>query len=190
MLTYLPGYVPTVDGDDGLTDGQLASLARWLRGAHAAVSGWTHAGPWRFFGAEAVATHIVHNDLSPSNVCFDGDRLAGVVDWDLAGPSTPVLDLAQLAWACVPLGPGATGSAEQAAARLRIIADAYGAVSAQEILDAVPARVQIMRDGIVEAVRRGDVGMTGLLAGGEVERGQAALQALAEITPRIRSLLH
>jgi aminoglycoside phosphotransferase (APT) family kinase protein len=34
----------------------------------------------------------------------------GVFDWDLAGPTTPLLELAFIAWNCVPLwrdiGPG------------------------------------------------------------------------------------
>lgn len=76
-------------------------------------------------------TLIAHNDIAPSNVCFDGDDVVGVFDWDLAGPSTTLLQLAFIAWNCVPLwrdiGP------ESAAARLRLIASSYGRCPAHDI---------------------------------------------------------
>jgi aminoglycoside phosphotransferase (APT) family kinase protein len=32
----------------------------------------------------------------------DGDDVAGVFDWDLAGPTTPLMELGFIAWNCVP----------------------------------------------------------------------------------------
>ena len=72
------------------------------RAFHAAVSGFSHPGPWRYFPLPSP-TIIGHNDIAPYNVCFEGDRLTGVFDWDLAGPSTPLLELAHLAWHGIPL---------------------------------------------------------------------------------------
>jgi aminoglycoside phosphotransferase (APT) family kinase protein len=71
-------------------------------------------------------------------VCFDGDTLTGVFDWDLAGPSTPLLELAFIAWNCVPLGRdiGPGGAAD----RLRIIATGYGTFGARQILRAASGR--------------------------------------------------
>lgn len=225
-LAYLPGHVVGVDDDAELTDAQLASLARWARSMHDAVAGWSHAGPWRFFGAEAIATHITHNDLNPSNVCFDGDDLAGVFDWDLAGPSTPMLDLAQLAWRCIPLVQPIPSA--DAARRLRIITEAYAEAghphadqpdqpdrpgrecdpcrhpgsgrdtnrtldaegfTAEALLDAVPQRVQIIIDGIPEAVRRGDVAMENLVAAGEPAATQRSLDDLMRRASDIRAHL-
>ena len=45
---------------------------------------FSHPGPWRY-PCVPRASLIGHNDIAPYNVCFDGDRLAGVSDWDLAG---------------------------------------------------------------------------------------------------------
>jgi aminoglycoside phosphotransferase (APT) family kinase protein len=116
-------------------------------------------------------------------VCFDGDDLVGVFDWDLAGPSTPLLELAFIAWNCVPLwrdtGPGT------AARRLALIAGSYGGVSAREILHAVPRRIQIMLDGIPAAAAAGDAGMANLIAAGEPGRSALALTDLIARTPAI-----
>jgi thiamine kinase-like enzyme len=50
------------------------------------------------FEAELGPTEIVfgHNDLLPSNLIDDGERL-WLIDWDYAGFSTPLFDLANLA---------------------------------------------------------------------------------------------
>ena len=101
ILTYLPGRV--VDATtEGLTDAQLASLVGWTRAFHTAVAGFDHPGPWRYFPIDSP-TVIGHNDIAPYNACFDGDNLVGVFDWDLAGPSTPLFELAFIAWNGVPL---------------------------------------------------------------------------------------
>jgi len=129
-------------------------------------------------------THLIgHNDIAPYNACFNGDELAGVFDWDLAGPSTPLFELAFIAWNCVPMwrdvGPAA------AAERLTIIADAYGGVAPRPILHAVPPRIQVMLDGIPAAAAAGDEGMKKLMTTGEP--GNSG-RALADLTRRIPAI--
>jgi hypothetical protein len=101
VLSYLPGQVVDID-TAMLSLGQIASVVSWTRVFHGAVAGFSHPGPWRFFPVTGPSL-IGHNDIAPYNVCFDGDELVGVFDWDLAGPSTPLLALAFIAWNCVPL---------------------------------------------------------------------------------------
>jgi hypothetical protein len=92
VLTFLPGRV--VDIDTGLlTPGQIDSLVSWTRSFHEAVAGFGHPGPWRY-PRVPQASLIGHNDIAPYNVCFDGDDVAGVFDWDMAGPTTPLMELA------------------------------------------------------------------------------------------------
>jgi hypothetical protein len=186
ILTYLPGRVVDIDAEL-LTDGQIASVARWSRAFHAAVAGFTHPGPWRYFPIPS-ATLIGHNDIAPYNVCFDGDDLVGVFDWDMAGPTTPLFELAFIAWNCVPLwrdiGP------EAAARRLTVIASTYGGIRPRQILHTVPPRIQIMLDGIPVAAAAGDQGMTNLMTLGEPERSQLALTDLVERIPTIDRLFH
>jgi mutator protein MutT len=181
VLTYLPGRVVEVD-TELLTDAQLAGLASWARSFHDAVADLPLEGPWRFFGVGSP-TVVAHNDLAPYNVCFDGDRLAGVFDWDLAGPSTPLMELAQLAWTSVPLFRPVP--AADAARRLTVVARAYGGFTGREVLAAVPARVEVAVDGIRAAVAAGDEGMRNLLLVGEPGRSEVALAALLDRLPAI-----
>jgi hypothetical protein len=183
VLSYLPGHV--VDNEtDRLSHAQIVSVVRWTRRFHEAVAGFTHPGPWRFFPVTVPTTLIGHNDIAPYNVCFAGEEVAGVFDWDFAGPSTPLLELAFIAWNCVPLwediGPGG------AAGRLTTIADAYGTIPARQILHAVPYRIQAMLDGIPVAAAAGDQGMQNLMAAGEPGRSARPLADLVEhIIPAI-----
>jgi hypothetical protein len=90
----------------------------------------------------------------PYNACFADDELTGVFDWDLAGPSTPLFELAFIAWNCVPLWRDI--GAEVAAERLTVIAASYGEISARQILNAVPDRIQLMLDWIPVVAAGGD----------------------------------
>ena len=83
------------------------------------------------------------------NACFAGDGVAGVFDWDLAGPATPLHELAFLAWTGVPLWHDLDPAG--AAQRLMAIADAYGGIGARQILRAVPGRLRAMFDGLPAA---------------------------------------
>ena len=186
ILTYLPGRVADIDAEM-LSIEQIASVVRWTRAFHDAVAGFSHPGPWRFFPVPGLSrtgpSLIGHNDIAPYNVCFAGDVLAGVFDWDMAGPSTPLLELAFIAWNCVPLWRDI--GAEAAASRLRIIAAAYGAGDSRRILHAVPLRIQAMLDGIPAAAAAGDKGMAILMTAGEPGRSRRALTGLIRRMPAI-----
>ncbi len=185
VLDFLPGQVVDID-TDRLSEGQIVSLVSWTRMFHDAVADFSHPGPWRYFPVPQP-TLVGHNDIAPYNACFDGDRLVGVFDWDLAGPTTPLQELAFIAWNCVPLWRD-TGAAD-AATRLVLIAETYGGVTAAQILAAVPGRIQIMLDGIPAAAAAGDPGMANLVAQGEPGRSRASLADLVGRIPRIVSHL-
>jgi hypothetical protein len=185
VLAYLPGRVVDVD-TEMLTVGQLSSVAQWTRVFHDAVAGFSHPGPWRYFPMTGP-TLVGHNDIAPYNVCFDGDDLVGVFDWDMSCPTTPLSELAFIAWNCVPLtrdiGP------DLAARRLKLIAAAYGMADPRQILHAVPPRIQTMLDGIPAAAAAGDQGMANLMTIGEPDRSRATLAELLERIPAIDRLL-
>jgi hypothetical protein len=185
ILTYLPGRVVDIDAEL-LTLGQIASVVAWTRTFHAAVADFSHPGPWRYFPIPHP-TLVGHNDIAPYNVCFDGDDLVGVFDWDMSGPSTPLFELAFIAWNCVPLWRDI--GAGLAAQRLSRIAATYGDVDPRRILRTVPRRIQIMLDGIPAAAAAGDQGMANLMAAGEPDRSRASLADLVERVPAIDRLL-
>jgi hypothetical protein len=157
----------------------------WTRRFHEVVAGFGHPGPWRY-PHEPHPSLIGHNDITPYNVCFDGDDVAGVFDWDLAGPTTPLMELAFIAWNCVPLwrDPGDDTSAE----RIQRICSAYGGVHPAQIVDAVPRRIQMMLDWIPLGAAAGDAGLRRLMSRGEPERSQTALNDLIPRPRRIRPL--
>lgn len=184
-LTYLPGRVVDID-TELLTGGQIQAMGAWARVLHEAVDGFAHPGPWRFF-AVRQPTLIGHNDIAPYNVCFDADRLVGVFDWDFAGPTTPLYELAFMAWNCVPLWRDI--GAQATAHRLELLAASYGHLDARTILHAVPERIQLMLDGIPAAAAAGDPGMANLMTVGEPARSHASLQGLIRRIPCIDSRL-
>lgn len=133
------------------------------------------------------ASLIGRNDIAPCNVCFGGGDVARVSGWDMAGPATPLMELAFIAWNCVPLWRdiGDEASAE----RIRRVCSAYGGVHPAQIADAVPRRIQMMPGWIPLGAAAGDAGLRRLMSQGEPERSQAALNELVPRLRRIRPLL-
>jgi len=189
ILDYLPGEVVDVDTDQ-VSDARLAALGRWTRAFHNAQADpahpFRHDGPWRFPPRDRVEV-VAHNDLAPYNLAFADDDLVGVFDWDVAGPSTILFELAHIAWNAVPLFREIPP--EEAARRLVILAEAYAGPTATEILAAVTPRVQSMIDGIPTAAAAGDEGMRRLMSAGEPGLTAAALAALKRRLPAIEAAL-
>ena len=182
VLTYLAGEVIDIE-TQALTDAQLGALVAWTRDFHQAVADFDHAGPWRFVPGPAP-TLIGHNDIAPYNACFAGDELTGVFDWDFAGPSSPLDELAFVAWNGVPLTRDV--GTHESARRLALIADTYSGVVPQAIIEQVPARIQQMFDGMARGVAAGDPGMVRLVQLGEPQRSQRTLAELMTRIPAIR----
>jgi Ser/Thr protein kinase RdoA (MazF antagonist) len=68
---------------------------------------------------------IAHHDLAPWNLVTDGDAWT-FIDWDVAGPGSRLWDLAYAVKAFVPLSADPAWQRPDAAARVRVLADAYG----------------------------------------------------------------
>jgi hypothetical protein len=190
VLTYLPGEVVDIDREP-LSQARLVALVHWTRALHEATAGFDHPGPWRIWPLPRP-TLVGHNDVAAYNACFDGDELVGVFDWDLAGPTNPLLELGFLAWNGVPmwrvdLDPD--DYAEVAARRLAVVAQAYGGVSPVDVLHAVPERVQAMVDGIPRAAASGDVGMANLIRTGTHAQDVATLAELRRRVPAVERAL-
>jgi Phosphotransferase enzyme family len=77
------------------------------------------------WGLRLPATDFANNDLNLTNVLFEGDRPAGVVDWDEFGLNTRAADLIALAFDCERAG--ATGATEPLLRRVVEIAGEGGA---------------------------------------------------------------
>jgi hypothetical protein len=146
VLTYLPGDVA---GDPpeawAADDDLLASVGRLVRRLHDASHGYAadrgfDAPAGSVWGRDLVSVDlaaaaagepelITHLDITPQNVVVRDDVAVGLVDFDLAGPGTRLLDAYNTAMHWVPLRPPVDlwpgwGGVDQLA-RLRIFADAY-----------------------------------------------------------------
>jgi 8-oxo-dGTP diphosphatase len=188
-LTYLEGHVcDTVE--ETLTDQQVAAAMRWLQSCHRAAESFRPDRPvWRLTPHRLDADAIIcQNDFAAYNLAFDGDRLTGVFDWDVAGPAYPIDDLAFFAWNSVPLCRPA-GSTEWMAGRLRLMAASYGRFSGRAILDHVEARISKAADTIAAGQAAGDPGMLNLKKVGEPDRMRRRLRWVLERSPSIRAAL-
>lgn len=185
VLDYLPGRVIDIEAEP-FGHAQLAALTSWAKRLHAATAGFVHPGPWRF-APDQGGTLICHNDIAPRNACFDGEDLVGVFDWDCAGPSTPLLELAFIAWSGLPLYR--VNDPREDAARLRVIAGSYGGYDPVDVLLAVPVRIRSMVAAIHAGAAAGDPGMANLIAAGEPDSTAAVLAALLDRLPAIIAAL-
>lgn len=74
---------------------------------------------------------VCHNDVCLENVVFRGGTAVALLDFDFAAPGRPVFDLAAFARMCVPIDDDRNAARlgwapADRAARLRVVADAYG----------------------------------------------------------------
>ena len=157
VLSYVEGDVP----DDPLpaevtTVDVLVALARLIRRLHDAVDGWTPP-PGARWGAipgtpdlgdlpplVEVPEIVSHQDYCPGNVVFRGGLPAALIDFDLARPTTRVLDAVNALYWWVPLvapedRPPSLVDAD-VPARVRAFVDAYGMTTEQRAR-VVPAAV-------------------------------------------------
>jgi hypothetical protein len=185
VVEYMDGEV--IDfRSEVLTDAQLVSLTRWTKSFHNVVAEFDHAGPWRYFAIPGADT-FGHNDIGPYNVCFKGDDLVGVFDWDMAGPSTRLGDLAFLAWTSVPLAT--PKDPQEVARRLVLLAETYDGPSALDILRATPSRIELIIAGLPRAAAAGDPGMKNLVRNGVVSRCSDELKALTNVMAQVELVL-
>ena len=186
VLTYLPGEVAYTPARP-MSDARLRSLVRWLRRYHEAVSDFRAPADarWRFGGAPPSGDQIIcHHDIGWYNVVFTGADVTGVIDWDVAGPGVPLDDLAFLAWNDVPL----VRVGDDAARRLRLMADAYGDLDARQILRHVPVRIERSRR-VITAGAETDAGMRRLVSTGVLDTIEQGLAGLAAQMPRLEAEL-
>lgn len=145
-LSFIPGAVATRPWPSRLLtlDG-VSDLAAWTRRFHDAIAGFRPAHPaWRAGRLPIDHGQIaLHGDLGPWNSVWDGDRLVGIIDWDLAEPGPPITDVAFLALQVVPLRDdryareAGFGGEIPRAARLRRLCEVYGGVGAVDVLTEV-----------------------------------------------------
>lgn len=122
ILDYVPGNLAIYDAP--LDIEVIRAAGALVRSIHDASVGVAVPADWEVLLPAKDPDLLCHNDLATWNLIVDGDRLV-FIDWDGAGPSTRLWDLAYAAISFGHLFPGADVHA--AAARLAAFVDGYGA---------------------------------------------------------------
>jgi thiamine kinase-like enzyme len=78
------------------------------------------------------STICSHGDIAPWNVITNGNKIAGLIDWEMAGPIDPIIELARICWLFPQLFDDDLGklyelpSPKKRAEQVRLILDTYG----------------------------------------------------------------
>jgi hypothetical protein len=158
VLSRIEGTVP--GGPDlgsawtaeSLAEPALIAAARPLRELHEALVGFDPPDPvWMYHGRCRIsAGQIVgHGDIGPWNTVYRDGAPVAFIDFDSAGPTHPVIEAAQAAWAFVPIVSDTTTSQRfdldhlNPINRALVFAQAYGIEDPALFLAALPiARAQ------------------------------------------------
>lgn len=165
-LEFVEGDVPIPPYPDwSQSDTALASVARLLRALHDAARGFDARGrTWNAGLADpAGGTLVCHNDVCPENVVFRDGIAVALLDFEFAAPGRAVYDLAHLARLCVPIEDELDQTRlgwhpADRAARLRVVADAYGLDRAgrAELLPAIDDAIDRLEAAVRRSVEAGD----------------------------------
>ena len=172
-----PAFAPVPAGDD-----VVAGIGRLLREAHDAQAGFV-APPGSEWARTPVgdAEVVAHLDLFWTNVVFREGRPAALIDWELAGPATRVVEVALAAtyWASIRIDEQVLAwglPLERRGERLRLLCDAYG-LDAGERARLLPELIAYRRTRIERGEWRGTTLQTTVLANHRwVERHAAELE--------------
>ena len=154
VLEYVPGTLAMTLGPLPLP--QLRRVGAMIRQIHDASSSYVDDdATWDvLIPPPGPADLVCHNDLAPWNLLVDEERLV-FIDWDAAGPSTRLWDLAYAAQSFAVLD--ASQPVPAAARRLRAFIDGYAADTDLRgaLPDAMVQRTRAMHAMLRDAHGRG-----------------------------------
>jgi aminoglycoside phosphotransferase (APT) family kinase protein len=165
----------------------LVDVAQWLRRYHAAVADFVPAEDacWREGEAWRPGMIVAHNDAAPYNAVWNADGLVGFVDWDMAGPVRPELDVAWVAFSWTPLHAPHVVAAEgftdldSRLARLELFLREYGwQGTTGDILDLIAERLTLQLTLMTQAAASGDPTYQRMLTAGRDQDLTVALNQL------------
>jgi Ser/Thr protein kinase RdoA (MazF antagonist) len=134
VLSLLAGE--PLPGDVILTDKQLRSAAELLRNYHVAAA----SAPDELRGS---CETIVHGDVGPWNILWQGETALALIDFDEARPGERLDDIGYFAWKGLLLHAAGPPASEQRR-RLTVLAGAYGVPLDSTLFAAIDRAYQSM----------------------------------------------
>ncbi|WP_446666191.1 phosphotransferase [Flexivirga sp. B27] len=128
ILDFIPGRLAMYDAPLGLAT--IRRVGALVRSIHEASADLPAPDDWDVLIPAEQPNLLCHNDLATWNLIIDGDRTV-FIDWDGAGPSTRLWDLAYAAISFAHLFPD--GEPAESAERLAAFANGYGATPALRV---------------------------------------------------------
>jgi hypothetical protein len=191
ILSLLPGEPATYPLPQfAWSDETLHAVATTLRTYHDASASFDPPpdARWQWPAAEPAEV-ICHNDFAPYNLMFEGHRLTGVIDLDLASPGPRVRDVAYAAYRFVPLTDPANPDtpfrgAPQQVSRLTSFCLSYGddRITPADVVAAAVGKLTEMVDYIRRQAAAGDPAQQRVLERGDVNLYKRDLDYLARLT--------
>lgn len=124
VLEYVDGQLQMPYGPSR-PNADLTTIGKLIRGYHDAAEGFVSPkdAVWNVAIVPDAEDLVIHHDLAPWNLLRTPERFV-LIDWDGAGPGSPLWDLAYACLGFVPLAPGVDVAI--AARRLARLARGYG----------------------------------------------------------------
>jgi len=144
----------------------LVSSAKLLRVYHDASyaflqeSACSNEG-W-MFPAQEPREVICHNDFAPYNVCFDGKKAIGIIDFDTAHPAPRIWDIAYALYRFAPFtnpeNEDGFGKIEEQILRGRLFCESYGLHEKNRscLAEVMIERLQVLLDFLMQSACEGD----------------------------------
>jgi hypothetical protein len=156
----------------------VTTLAEALRRFHDVVRGFDPGRDacWRA-GCRPVASNevVCHGDFGPWNSLWRSGRLVGIIDWDMAEPGDPLMDVAFLALHLVPMRshelprPSGFVAEPPRADRLALLCSTYGDVDPEQVIDAALAHHERDRERTIRLGGEGREPWATFLGHGDLE---------------------
>jgi thiamine kinase-like enzyme len=114
----------------------LYELAVLIKKLHSVAKTFEHNKnmEWKKWYLREIGNPLIcsHGDIAPWNVITNGNKIVGLIDWEMAGPMDPIIELARVCWLFPQLFDDDLGklyelpSPNERANQIRLILDTYG----------------------------------------------------------------
>ncbi len=155
ILSFIPGQTD-FPKDLWTSEAYLIAAADMLKTFHATTAKFTQQDTdvWLTLNDRQRPNDVIcHNDFAPYNFVYSKQGIEAVVDFDLASPGNPLMDVAYAAYWMVPLSfsapdmlPLSMLDIELSSRRLKQFCAVYGTELNISLLDVVEEKLLVMSD--------------------------------------------